>query len=146
VKKDDDFVESSVWISSDALGSLMINRLEMEMKSLESLANILWGKVVSYYKELKADNGKKINTTHAGKMASEAVSIFWHLCEKDFQGLVTCCDQRDEDAQALQPFRNRFSDYVQQAYDQFCPRETARQLDAWAKCRPNNSKYLKQEM
>ena len=34
---------------------------------------------------------------------------------------------------------------LQQAYDHFCPKETARQLDAWAKCRPNNSKYLTQE-
>ena len=146
VKKDDDFVESSVRISSDALGSLMINKLDMEMKSLESLANTLWGRVVSYFKELKSDNGKKINTTHAGRMASEAATIFWHLCEKDFQELVDCCGQRDEHSQALQLCHSRFSGYVQQAYDQFCPRESARQLDAWAKCRPNNSKYLKQEI
>ncbi len=146
VKKDDDFVESTVWISSDAIGSLMITRLEMEMKSLELLANTLWGKVVSYFKELKADNGKRINTTHAGRMASEATGVFWYLCEKDFQELVYRCDPREEDTRTLQPIRNRFAGYVQQTYDQFCPRETARQLDAWAKCRPNNSKYLKQEI
>ncbi|MOA69035.1 hypothetical protein D3C78_1969800 [compost metagenome] len=55
------------------------------------------------------------------------------------------CDPDEQGRLQRQRLRKRFADYIQQAYDRFCPKETARQLDAWAKCRPNNSKYLTQE-
>lgn len=145
VKQSDDFVESQVWLHGEDLGDLWFNQLKIEMGELDALASIVWGRVVSYFKELKADNGKKIENTHAGKMASQAKSLFWQLCERDFQELVDHCDQNEESASQRYRLRKRFASYVQQAYDKFCPRETARQLDAWAKCRPNNSKYLKQE-
>lgn len=145
VKQSDDFVESAVWIESQALDQDWIEQLKIEMSELDSLSGVLWGKVVAYFKSLKADNGKDINKTPAGKMAKSAKELFWQLCERDFQELVIQCDQTNEAAIQRQKLRERFSGYVHQAYDKFCPRETARQLDAWAKCRPNNSKYLKQE-
>lgn len=145
VKQSDDFVESQIWLNSDEIGCIWFTQLKLEMDALDALANVLWKKVLAYFKELKADNGKKIENTHAGKMASQSVNLFWQLCERDFQALVDNCDQTDSATTQRQALRRRFSDYVQQSYDQFCPRETARQLDAWAKCRPNNSKYLKQE-
>ncbi len=145
VKQGDDFVESQVWLHSDILGALWFNQLKVEMEALDVLANNLWGKVVAYFKALKADNGKKIENTHAGKMAAQSTQLFWQLCERNFQSLVDNCDQTEDAARQRHSLRRRYADYVQQAYDRFCPRETARQLDAWAKCRPNNSKYLKQE-
>ncbi|MBB3062818.1 type I-E CRISPR-associated protein Cse1/CasA [Microbulbifer rhizosphaerae] len=146
VKQSDDFVESIVWLHGAALGKPWIDQLKREMSDLESLSNILWSKVFSYFKSLKADNGKKKENTHAGKAASQAKHLFWQLCEREFQNLVDHCDQTDEAGVQRRKLRQRFADYIQQAYDKFCPRETARQLDAWAKCRPNNSKYLNQEV
>lgn len=141
----DDFVESQVWLHSEVLGESWFSQLKQEMDELDILSNTLWGKVRSYFSTLKADNGKDINKTPAGKMARDAKGLFWQLCERDFQELVDQCDQTDEAAAQRHKLRQRFAGYVNQAYDKFCPRETARQLDAWAKCRPNNSKYLKQE-
>ncbi len=137
VSGSDDFVESQVWLHSDILGALWFSQLKMEMDALDSLAKNLYGRVMAFFKEQKVDGAK---------LAAQASQLFWQLCERDFQALVDNCDQTDDAATQRQDLRRRFAGYVQQAYDQFCPQGTARQLDAWAKCRPNNSKYLKQEI
>lgn len=137
VKQSDDFVESQVWLHSDFLGELWFSQLKAEMDALGMLAKNLYGRVVAFFKEQKVDGVK---------LADQATQLFWQLCERDFQALVDNCDQTEETARQRHKLRQRFAGYVQQAYDQFCPRETARQLDAWAKCRPNNSKYLEQEI
>ncbi|MBI9083340.1 MAG: type I-E CRISPR-associated protein Cse1/CasA [Desulfobacterales bacterium] len=132
----DDFVESLVWLHSGMLGESWFSQLKSEMDDLDGLARGLYGRVMSYFKEQKFDGGK---------LAAQASHLFWQLCERNFQELVDCCDL-DEQSNALRlQLRRRFASHVQQAYDRFCPRATARQLDTWAKCRPNNGKYLKQE-
>jgi CRISPR system Cascade subunit CasA len=137
VKQSDDFVESYVWLHSDILGENWFSQLKTEMDALDGLAKSLYGRVQGFFKEQKVDGSK---------IAPQATQLFWQFCERDFQSLVDHCDQTDEAAIERQKLRKRFAGYVHQAYDKFCPRETARQLDAWAKCRPNNSKYLKQEV
>jgi len=132
----DDFVESQVWLDSDMLEASWFGQLKMEMDALDGLAKNLYGRVQGFFKE---------QTVDGSKAAAQATHLFWQLCERDFQELVYHCEQTEESAKRRQKLRQRFAGYVQQAYDKFCPRETARQLDAWARCRPNNSKYLKQE-
>lgn len=132
----DDFVESQVWLHSDILGESWFRQLKAEMDALDVLAKNLYGRIQGFFKE---------QTVDGSKVAPQGTQLFWQLCERDFQSLVDHCDQTDEHAIVRQKLRRRFAGYIQQAYDTFCPRETARQLDAWAKCRPNNSKYLKQE-
>jgi len=132
----DDFVESLVWLRCHTLGASWFAQLKAEMDELDILAKGLYGRVIGFFKEQKVDGGK---------LAAQASHLFWQLCERNFQDLVDSCDQDEQSNAKRQQLRRRFAGYVQQAYDQFCPKETARQLDAWAKCRPNNSKYLKQE-
>ncbi|MBD2858155.1 type I-E CRISPR-associated protein Cse1/CasA [Spongiibacter sp. KMU-158] len=132
----DDFVESEIWLHSDELGRSWFSQLKQETDALDGLAKNLYGRVLGFFKE---------QTVDGSKIAPQATHLFWQLCERDFQDLVDHCDQANEAAIYRQKLRQSFSGYVNQAYDKFCPRETARQLDAWAKCRPNNSKYLKQE-
>jgi CRISPR system Cascade subunit CasA len=91
---------------------------------------------MAFFKEQKVDGGK---------LAAQASTLFWQLCERHFQHLVDACEPDEQGAEQRRQLRLTFAGYVQQAYDHFCPKETARQLDAWAKCRPNNSKYLRQE-
>lgn len=132
----DDFVESQIWLHSEILGESWFSQLKQEMDALDGLAKNLYGRVQGFFKE---------QTVDGSKIAPQATHMFWQLCERDFQKLVDHCDQTDESTMERKKLRQRFAGYVNQAYDRFCPRETARQLDAWAKCRPNNSKYLKQE-
>lgn len=132
----DDFVESIIWIHSELLGQNWFTQLKVEMDALDGLARNLYGRVMTFFKE---------QTVDGSKFAAQATQLFWQLCERDFQSLVDACDGSEQAALQRQQLRRRFAGYVHQAFDQSCPKETARQLDAWAKCRPNNSTYLKQE-
>lgn len=132
----DDFVESLIWIHSELLGQTWFTQLKVEMEALDALARNLYGRVIAFFKE---------QTVDGSKLAAQSTQLFWQLCERDFQSLVDACDGSEQSVFQRRQLRRRFAGYVQQAFDQFCPKETARQLDAWAKCRPNNSNYLKQE-
>lgn len=132
----DDFVESQVWLHGETIGQGWFRQLKHEMDALDALAKNLYGRVQGFFKE---------QTVDGGKIAPQATQLFWQLCERDFQSLVNQCDQTEEAAAERIKLRQRFAGYIRQAYDKFCPRETARQMDAWAKCLPNTSKYLNQE-
>ena len=106
------------------------------MDGLDALAKHLYGRVMGFFKEQKVDGSK---------LAAQASHLFWQLSERNFQELVDSCNPDEQGLLQRLRLRKIFAGYVQQAYDQFCPKESARQLDAWAKCRPNNSKYLQQE-
>lgn len=137
VSGSDDFVESQVWLRCEMLGETWFAQLKAEMDDMDVLARNLYGRVMGFFKEQKVDGGQ---------LAAQASHLFWQLSERNFQKLVDNCNQDDQSRRQRQKLRRQFAGYVQQAYDQFCPKETARQLDAWAKCQPNNSKYLKQEV
>lgn len=132
----DDFVESQVWLHSEILGDIWFTQLKSEMDALNDLAKNLYGRVQSFF---------KAQTVDGSKIAPQATQLFWQLCERDFQSLVVQCAQTEEAALHRQQLRKRFAGYIYQSYDKFCPYGTARQMDAWAKYRPNNRKYLKQE-
>lgn len=136
VSGSDDVVESQVWLYSAMLGELWFVQLKAEMDAMGELAKGLYGRVMTFFKEQKVDGSK---------LAAQASTLFWQLCERHFQQLVDACEPDDKGVEQRRQLRLTFAGYVQQAYDRFCPKETARQLDAWAKCRPNNSKYLRQE-
>ncbi|HRN82719.1 type I-E CRISPR-associated protein Cse1/CasA [Nitrosomonas europaea] len=139
VKQGDDFIESQVWLHRGILGDIEFSQLKAEMDGLDEIAKNLYGQVAGYFKE------QKVQLVDGSKLAAQSTNLFWQLCERDFQALVNSCDQDKVSVARRHQLQQRFARYAQQAYDRFCPKETARQLDAWAKCRPNHSKYLKQE-
>lgn len=136
IKGDDDFVESVVWLHSAELGGFWFAQLQVEMNAIDELAKNLYGLVAGYF---------KVQLVDGSDFAAQATQMFWQFCERDFQSLLDSCDQNEASNRELYTLRRRFSAYAKMAYDSFCPRETARQLDAWAKCRPNHKKYLQQE-
>lgn len=132
----DDYVESEVWLPTSTLGSPWLAQLEAEMATLDTLAKQVYGCTLAYFKEQTVD-GKNA--------AAQASQLFWQLCERDFQDLVDHCDNDGQSTAVRAQLRHRFAGYAQRAYDRHCPGDTARQLDAWAKCRPNTHKYLTKE-
>lgn len=132
----DDFVESMVSLQSSALGEFWFAQLQAEMAALNELAKGLYGRVLAYFKTQLVDGGD---------LAAQTTHLFWQLCERDFQLLLDHCDPNESNARRRHQLRRRFAGNAQQAYDRYCPKDTARQLDAWARCRPNHSKYLLQE-
>lgn len=137
VKQNDDFVESQVqlesaWVMGEEHGTWFTN-LQVEMQALEANAKILYGCVMAYFKQQLVD-GKAL--------AAQATNTYWQLCEREFQNLIDHCDSGAENRAQRYKLRQRFASFVHQSYDQLCPNATARQMDAWANCRPNLSKYL----
>lgn len=135
-KQGNDFVESLIILHSAELGDLWFVQLQTEMAALDELAKGLYGRVLGYFKAQLVDGAD---------LAAQATHLFWQLCEREFQTLLDHCEQGEANAKARAQLRRRFASYAQQAYDRYCPKDTARQLDAWARCRPNHGKYLQQE-
>jgi CRISPR system Cascade subunit CasA len=132
----DDFVESTIWLRSQNMEEPWFHQLESEMANLKTLSEVLYGCVSAYFGEQKMEKNAK------NELAERAASLFWQLCERDSQNLVDACDIGG--TAKLNILRRRFLNHVRQIYDRFCPRDTARQLDAWAGRRPNLSRFLKQ--
>lgn len=129
----DDFVESLIMLPEDIIGTLWFTNLQQEMNELEQLSKIVYSATLNFFK----------NQNMEGKaQAGLASNLFWQLCERRFQDLVNVCDDFNQ-AKAL---RKNFAGFANQAYDRFCAKDTARQLDAWAKNRPNLGKYLKDQI
>ena len=129
----DDYVESRIFFDSNALGEIWFAQLKIEMEGLDQLARVLFGAILKYNQEQMSDGGGK---------ATSGVNRFWLLCEAHFQHLVDACVQRDDAAGDRKGLRESFAAINQQIYNESCPNLTARQLDAWAKYRPNNYSYL----
>ncbi|MDD4928203.1 MAG: type I-E CRISPR-associated protein Cse1/CasA [Gallionella sp.] len=140
-KEDDDFVESLVMLPAPneitGSGSTWFGNLSIEMKNLEDIATKLANAV--YFCSKREIRDSKERDKRADSIKKQAQNLFWQLCEKRFQDLAIHAGQAEEVAL----LRKIFADFVHKAYDSYCPNDSARQLDAWAKNRPNLSNYLK---
>jgi CRISPR system Cascade subunit CasA len=129
VKQDDDFIESNVQLNTINLGDKWFSNLKQEMDELDKLSKIVYSATLSYF---------KYQNMEAKDHAAQANNLFWQLCEKQFQILLDVCPY-DDQVRAMRP---RFARFVEKSYNTYCSNDTARQLDAWAKNRPNLAKYL----
>jgi len=125
----DDYVESEIALPTAFIGKAWFEQLKLEMGALEDLSKAAYGSCMSYHKAFKVDGDM---------IARQASNLFWQLAERQFQALIDACT----DAKKAKDMRKIFAAYAQQAYDAFCPKDTARQLDAWAANKPHLGKYL----
>ncbi len=129
VKQENDFVESLVFLDTTILGELWYNQLKIEMDALDKLSKTVFASTYGFF---KAQNMSDTS------LADQASTLYWQLCERRFQELVDAC----EPPYATKKLRNAFAQSAINAYDTYCPKESARQIDAWAKNRPNLINYL----
>ncbi|PKL24465.1 MAG: type I-E CRISPR-associated protein Cse1/CasA [Spirochaetae bacterium HGW-Spirochaetae-3] len=125
----DDYVESEISLPVSLIGRAWFEQLKLETGALEDLSKAVYGSCLSYYRDIKSDGDM---------FARQASNLFWQLAERQFQDLIDACT----DANKAKTMRRIFANYAQQAYDTFCPKDTARQLDAWAANKPYLGKYL----
>jgi CRISPR system Cascade subunit CasA len=125
----DDYVESEISLSTAFLDTAWFEQLKLEMGALEDLSKGVYGSCLGYQKALKADGDK---------ISGQASNLFWQLAERQFQTLIDACS----DMNKTKVLRKIFAGYAQQAYDAFCPQDSARQLDAWAAHKPHLGNYL----
>jgi len=128
----DDSVESLLWLMPDQLGELWFSFFQQEMDALNSIGKSLYGSVMAYF---------KAQLMEGEVSAAQASNMFWQLCERDAQALINHCEKPDKRYE----LRRKFVRYAEQTFDLFCPNQTARQLDAWARAKPSFGKYLQKE-
>jgi CRISPR system Cascade subunit CasA len=141
----DDYVQSEIWLSSGLLGSLFLEQLKREMSELEAVSKALYSSTMRYFRELsdieKSGSGKA--QPFVANQAAKATTLYWQLCERQAQNLIDACDTSPLAIASRKKLRKIFVSYAMQVFDQTCPNESARQMDAWAQTKPNFSKYLK---
>ncbi len=126
-----DFVESEIVLDSKSLGAIWFSNLKKEMSDLEMLSKATYGATMGFFKDQKMEGADQ---------GGQAANLFWQLCERKFQELVDACNSdAEKDRRKL---RGIFAGFVNKAYNTYCPKDTARQLSAWAGNRPNLVKYL----
>ena len=126
-----DFVESEIRFKTKHLNSIWFSKLKQEMDELNTLSKIVYGATRGFFKIQKSE-GKG--------QAARAANLFWQLCERKFQEFVNACD--DDSGEDVKKLRHVFAEFTNKAYNTYCPKDTARQLDAWAANCPNLTKYL----
>lgn len=127
----DDMVESCLWMSSQTLDQQWYETFSQEMQELDSLNKILYGAIKRYQKNLSKDSPDQVD---------RATHRFWQGCEVYAQDLLQAC-LNPTPAGPLDRCRKAFANVLLEVYDAFCPNQTARQMDSWAKARPDVSKY-----
>jgi len=139
-RQDDDFIESCVTLPSPSLitgeNGGWFDTLSTEVQIMEDMANTLGNSVYCYSKRDIKDSKEK--DKRANTIREKAVNMFWQLSEREFRNLL----DNSVDKKLAIAMRDVFVSFVNKAYNSFCPMDTARQIDAWAHCRPNLAKYL----
>ncbi|MDR2095926.1 MAG: type I-E CRISPR-associated protein Cse1/CasA [Treponema sp.] len=131
----DDYVESVFFLRAEAFDEgWFYSNLKKEMGILDDLSKILFRGVFRYYKEFKEDGDN---------FAKKASELFWELCERKAQDLLDACTK--EGGEATEQLRPYFLQCVREVYETYCPRETARQIEAWAKFYPYMNKSGKEK-
>lgn len=124
----DDFVESEFMLETASLGEEWFLMLRKEMSIIEELSKNVYGCTMGFFKQQLTD-GKG--------QAAKAANLFWQLTEQHFQSLINACGNHTAEA-----MRHIYAQIALKAYDTYCPKDTARQLDAWAANRPQLGKYF----
>lgn len=134
----DDFIESEVQLSSALFSneSQFYANLHNEMEYMDQLDYALKKCVQRYFDSITNNQSNSKNKSEIGKKyARIASSLYWQLCERNFQQLVTECYEK-ETGENAKGMRIVFEENVYKAFDMYCPNQTARQLEAWASIRP----------
>lgn len=125
----DDFVESEFRIESAWLGEPWFFQLKTEMTVLDDISKNIYGCTLGFFKQ-QLSEGKA--------QAAQASNLFWQLAEPHFQALLEACGNN-----TTEKMRGEFVRIAYKAYNTYCHKDTARQLDAWAANRPQLGKYFK---
>lgn len=118
----DDFVESRYTLPVEKISTSWYTCLKLEMEYLTHLGKVLYASVKSYASEMQAEETA---------VPAAATARFWERCNQEAQTLLDVCD-----TDGMEHLRTQYRFFVEDAYNSVCPRETARQLAAWGKCRP----------
>ncbi len=123
-----DYVESEFMIPAGAATESGFTIYKGMMEKLDACSKILYASVAGYF--------KKVNDLGGPEFASRASAVFWERMEPSAQQIINTafCGSTEEQREAEY---KKWAAVAREVYNQFCPRETARQLTAWVESEPN---------
>ncbi|MHB8921595.1 MAG: type I-E CRISPR-associated protein Cse1/CasA [Halothiobacillus sp.] len=105
VKQDDDFIESYVALPPPNLitgkDSVWFRNLSSEVKNLGEIADILGNSV--YHSNKREIRDSKERDKRADSVKGQAQSLFWQLCERQFQNLIDACGDAEQAHAVIPP-------------------------------------------
>jgi CRISPR system Cascade subunit CasA len=137
----DDVVESTTLLpSAHERNETWFVAFKFEVAELERVLAQLRIKVSSYYKDLtnQSSSGK---AELAKAKVEKAEHAFWELIEPHFQALVDSADNLTD----MAALRRKIASIATTVYDQYCPSDSARQIESWAKHKPNYYNYVSRQ-
>lgn len=125
VSGNDDYVESSFSIPMSNFSDHSIELFLTQMKQLKAGADKLRLAVKNYQKELRQEDKG---------LSDKAVMLYWENTENFAQSLLDSC--WNDNLEDIKKLKKKFNQIMFDVYNQYCPYETARQLQAWSQCKP----------
>ncbi|MEQ9107529.1 MAG: type I-E CRISPR-associated protein Cse1/CasA [Limnobacter sp.] len=123
-----DAVDSTVVFPVNVFGEAWYDRFTAHFERLDNVAKSLYGAISRYHSEMKADGAE-----HAKRCSNS----YWLGLETDLDKLIDLCQSHPADSEQSQKFIQKTNNYAWSLYDKFTGKETARQISAWAKNKPN---------
>lgn len=118
----DDFVESEVSLPKfEDEESIFYSNLQTLLQNMNDCSKSLWGAIKNYFADLKMIGDD---------IAKNAENDYWQLCESRFQSFLDNC--LESDGEKIEKSKSVFYSFAYQLYDEYCPKDTARQMEAWA--------------
>lgn len=119
----DDFVESEVTLYKPFCNEdKSYERLKSLLQNMNDCSKSLWGAIKNYFADLKMIGDD---------IAKNVENDYWQLCESKFQSFLKDCFD-DNDGEKIEKTKSVFYSFAYQLYDEYCTRDTARQMEAWA--------------
>jgi CRISPR system Cascade subunit CasA len=138
VKQNNDFVESNFSFQTRLLKKKWYQHLKIEMIAMEKLSEKIFSATKAFYESFQPMQKSMSKDRQATRIASQASMLYWQLCERNFQALIIACEEMDK----LPAIRSLIAQNAMKSFEAYCPKDTSRQLEAWAKCKPNLFNYL----
>ncbi|MBQ9501488.1 MAG: type I-E CRISPR-associated protein Cse1/CasA [Lentisphaeria bacterium] len=123
-----DYVESEFSIDTAYMFANSYHTFTGLMEKLEKMAKRLFGSVFNYFT-------KTAGQDNAADFAARAKSVFWERMEPHAQEIITLAFS-ETDENTLGRATGKWFDLLCRIYEEFCPRDTPRQLTAWVEAHP----------
>ena len=131
VGNDANYIESEFTILTEWDRALWFTNYGKALDLLDNLSKFVYSSNFNYQKTL--------NTGREKEYGVKASTKYWALLEKYAQDLVTSCINTE--SSEYKKVMRKCIYTVNKIYDEFAPHETNRQMDAWAKNKPNLGKF-----
>lgn len=123
-----DSVDSTVSLSTAELNDTWFDRLTAHFEHFEQMSRILYSATQRYYSEMSADGADQ---------AARCSNTFWLGLETHLDEVLGLCKKEAMESDKCLIFRQKINRQALDLYDRFAPKETSRQIESWAKNRPD---------